>query len=112
MPHEIVAGGRREPRKPLLRRAMRGLLPPTILERRAWTNFNPFLVRALFECGPDPRHLLSEGLVRQSRLLDETGVTQLLGNPVLSVRRFAQWVALELWLRDLQSDGDEDGRAS
>jgi len=112
MPHGIVAGTGAEFRKPLLRYAMRDLLPDALLERRTVTNFNSFMIRALLECGEDPRHLVKHGVVRQYRLLDDAGVDEILENPTrnLNLRRFVNWLALEVWLRGIGSLGEDDGR--
>jgi hypothetical protein len=110
MPHDLVAGAGKDPRKPLLRQIARGLLPGSIVQRGTTTDFNPFLVRALFECGHDPRHLLRRGLVREARLLDDDAVSGILGDPFsdANLRKLANWVALEIWLRGLSSRGEED----
>jgi asparagine synthase (glutamine-hydrolysing) len=111
LPHAWVAGRPDEFRKPLLRRAMRSVLPAAILERRSLTQFNPFILRTLLECGEDPRHLLRNGLVCESRLLDDVEVSKVVRNPTSNVnlRRFVNLVGLELWLRHLEMPGENHG---
>jgi asparagine synthase (glutamine-hydrolysing) len=111
MPHAVTAGRGDDFRKPLLRRAMGDLLSPGILDRRSTTHFNPFVARAIFECAGDPTHLLREGRVWEYRLLDEVVIRQMLENPTstANLRRFVDWIALEIWLRSLESLGERHG---
>ena len=98
-PHEQRDDG--EVAKRVLRRAMLGVLPAAVRERRLITYFTCYVRRSLFEEHHEAvARLLDGGFLEQASAVDRTGVERLLADrgsdKVLSL---LNPLALELWLR-------------
>jgi len=91
--------------KPVLRRAMRGILPDLVRERRPITYFNCYVRRCLFEeHGDAVQRLLSRGLLEQGGALDGAEVARRLrARGSDEALMLLHPLALELWLQRLYS---------
>jgi asparagine synthase (glutamine-hydrolysing) len=87
--------------KPVLRRAMVGVVPALVRERREITYFTSYVRRCLFEEHHGAiRELLEGGLLEQASLLDRAEVRRLLlGRGSDQVLSLLNPLALEIWLR-------------
>jgi asparagine synthase (glutamine-hydrolysing) len=97
-PHDQRFDG--EIAKPVLRRAMRGILPDRVRERREITVFTSYVHRCLFEeHGEAIRNLFERGLLEQASAIDIVEVRRILAsgrpNGLISL---LYPLALEIWL--------------
>jgi asparagine synthase (glutamine-hydrolysing) len=96
-PEERVAKGLV---KPVLRRAMRGVVPTFVLRRRDKANFNDYVQHSLLTAHREPLRALFRGSrLGAARWVDEGAVDRALGGGISSPSALVSVIALELWLR-------------
>lgn len=108
-PHRQLFDGELE--KPVLRRAMHGVLPERVRTRRHITHFSDYLIRHVMEAhGASIERLLAHGLLARASLVDVAAIKKLLEPPSARSRDALSLLAplaLELWLRKNADNGDD-----
>jgi asparagine synthase (glutamine-hydrolysing) len=97
-PHHQLFDGEFE--KPVLRRAMQGILPERVRARRHVTHFTDYLCRHVIEAhGAAIEGLLAHGMLARASLVDVAAIEKLLATRSRDALSLLSPLALELWLR-------------